>query len=48
VEGEAHAQTFHVICEVADLGLRAQGSGLSRRRAEQEAAERILNDIETP
>lgn len=48
VEGEAHAQTFHVICDVPDLGLRAQGSGLSRRRAEQEAAERILHDIETP
>jgi ribonuclease III len=46
VEGEAHAQTFHVICEVPDLGLSAQGSGLSRRRAEQEAAERILHDIE--
>lgn len=48
IEGEAHAQTFHVSCEVPDLSLRAQGSGLSRRRAEQEAAERILNDIETP
>lgn len=47
IEGEAHAQTFHVTCEVAELGLQAQGSGLSRRRAEQEAAERILRDIET-
>lgn len=47
-DGEAHAQTFHVTCEVSDLGLQAQGSGLSRRRAEQEAAERILQDIETP
>ncbi len=47
IEGEAHAQTFHVTCEVADLGLNAQGSGLSRRRAEQEAAERILQDIGT-
>ncbi len=47
VEGEPHAQTFHVSCEVTDLGLHAQGSGLSRRRAEQEAAERILQDIET-
>jgi ribonuclease-3 len=47
VEGEPHAQTFHVSCEVTDLGLHAQGSGLSRRRAEQEAAERILGDIET-
>jgi ribonuclease-3 len=48
VEGEAHAQTFHVTCEVVDLGRQAQGSGLSRRRAEQEAAERILQDIQTP
>ncbi len=47
IEGEAHAQTFHVTCEVAELGLQAQGSGLSRRRAEQEAAEKILRDIET-
>ena len=47
IEGEAHTQTFHVTCEVAELGLQAQGSGLSRRRAEQEAAEKILRDIET-
>ena len=45
-EGEAHAQTFHVLCEVNDLGLQAQGSGSSRRRAEQEAAEKILRSIE--
>ena len=42
VEGEAHAQTFHVNCEVPALRLAAEGSGSSRRRAEQEAAERIL------
>jgi ribonuclease-3 len=47
VEGEPHAQIFHVSCEVDDLDLQAQGSGSSRRRAEQEAAERILEDIET-
>ena len=46
-EGEAHAQTFHVLCDVTDLGLQAQGSGSSRRRAEQEAAEKILRSIET-
>jgi ribonuclease-3 len=46
-EGEAHAQTFHVLCEVTELGLQAQGSGSSRRRAEQEAAEKILRSIET-
>ena len=47
IEGEAHAQTFHVTCEVADLHRQNQGSGSSRRRAEQEAAEHILQAIET-
>lgn len=47
VEGEDHAQTFEVSCEVAALGLRARGRGLSRRRAEQQAAERMLTQIET-
>ncbi|HLQ09235.1 MAG TPA: ribonuclease III [Steroidobacteraceae bacterium] len=47
IEGEDHAQTFEVSCEVPDLGQRAQGRGSSRRRAEQEAAERMLTRIET-
>jgi ribonuclease-3 len=42
VEGEDHAQRFTVSCEVAGLKLSARGSGSSRRRAEQEAAERLL------
>ena len=46
-EGEAHAQTFHVTCDVPDLGRRSQGSGSSRRRAEQEAAEQIILQIES-
>jgi len=45
VEGEDHAQTFRVSCEVADLKLRVEGGGLSRRRAEQQAAERMLERI---
>ncbi len=45
VEGEAHAQVFWVVCEVAGLGLQGQGTGSSRRRAEQEAAGRILQLI---
>jgi ribonuclease III len=45
IEGEAHAQTFRVSCEVAALGRRVQGGGSSRRRAEQEAAERMLGEI---
>jgi ribonuclease III len=46
-EGEAHEQIFHVVCDVPEIGRRAEGSGSSRRRAEQEAAERILQEIET-
>ena len=47
VEGEAHAQTFHVSCEVPPLRLSAEGRGSSRRRAEQEAAERILSTLDS-
>jgi len=46
-EGEAHAQTFWVACEVGPLGLSAVGRGASRRRAEQDAAEQILGAIES-
>ncbi len=46
IEGEAHAQTFGVICDVPDLGRRAQGRGSTRRRAEQAAAERILLELQ--
>jgi ribonuclease-3 len=45
IEGEAHAQTFHVTCDVGAIGRHSQGSGSSRRRAEQEAAERILLEL---
>jgi len=47
IEGEAHAQTFHVTCEVPALRLSAEGRGSSRRRAEQEAAERILEGLDS-
>jgi ribonuclease-3 len=45
-EGEAHAQTFHVGCEVESLGLTARGTGSTRRSAEQAAAERVLGEIQ--
>jgi ribonuclease-3 len=45
VEGEAHAQVFRMICDVTALRVQASGSGSSRRRAEQEAAERVLVQI---
>jgi ribonuclease-3 len=45
VEGEPHAQTFRVSCEVAALGRRVHGGGSSRRRAEQEAAACMLREL---
>ena len=45
VEGEPHAQTFSVQCDAPSLSRSAVGSGLSRRRAEQEAAQRLLDLI---
>jgi ribonuclease-3 len=46
VEGEPHAQHFTVRCEVAALDVSTHGEGSSRRKAEQEAAQRVLEIIE--
>jgi ribonuclease-3 len=45
IKGEAHAQTFVVSCEVAQLKLSTRGEGASRRIAEQIAAERAYQQI---
>lgn len=42
VSGEPHDQRFLVRCTADDLGLSAEATGTSRRRAEQDAAERLL------
>ena len=42
--GEPHAQRFRVRCDIAGLGIAAEAEGSSRRRAEQEAAFRVLED----
>jgi len=47
-EGEAHAQQFTVRCELAAAGLASEGSGSSRRAAEQVAAERALLMLSKP
>jgi ribonuclease-3 len=44
VTGEPHDQRFRVRCDVPALGLTAVADGSSRRRAEQDAAQRILED----
>ena len=43
--GAAHKQVFEVECVAAGLGLRASGSGSSRRLAEQQAAANLLKQI---
>ncbi|MFP4154341.1 MAG: ribonuclease III [Halothiobacillaceae bacterium] len=42
VRGAAHAQTFRVVCVVDARGIVAEGTGSSRRKAEQAAAEDML------
>ena len=43
--GEKHAQTFEVECAVSALGLAERGEGRSRRIAEQDAAQRMLEQL---
>src|SRR5206468_3990684 len=38
VQGEAHQQSFEVVCRIGSLGIAATGKGVSRRAAEQAAA----------
>ncbi len=38
VKGEAHSQTFEVVCRIPALGIAATGAGANRRSAEQAAA----------
>ena len=38
IQGEAHAQSFHVECAIPSLKVTTQGEGNSRRNAEQQAA----------
>jgi ribonuclease-3 len=45
VSGEPHEHWFVASCEVSALGLRERGEGSSRRRAEQVAAQRILDAL---
>lgn len=43
--GHAHAQTFEVQCALEALDIRTEGSGGSRRAAEQEAASRAYAKV---
>jgi len=43
VSGQAHRQTFEVVCSLEEQRLEATGTGTSRRGAEQQAARRLLS-----
>ena len=45
IEGEAHNQVFFVQCEISQLRLQTEGSGTSRKLAEQEAAMVAIEEV---
>ncbi|MBI3479616.1 MAG: ribonuclease III [Nitrosomonadales bacterium] len=45
--GEAHAQSFQVECTIPSLKISTQGSGTSRRNAEQQAAQAAYQQLQT-
>jgi ribonuclease-3 len=46
VSGAAHQQSFEVECALPELGLSTSGSGTSLKRAEQQAAQAMLQRLE--
>ncbi|MEJ2669378.1 MAG: ribonuclease III [Gammaproteobacteria bacterium] len=44
--GQPHDQTFYVACSVPQMDVVGQGEGGSRRRAEQVAAQAVLDQLE--
>lgn len=45
IEGEAHQQVFVVSCQIEGINEKTSGKGTSRRRAEQDAAQAMLEVI---
>lgn len=45
VQGDDHAQQFHVACRLSELDLVGEGTGPSRRKAEQAAASSVLQSL---
>ncbi|MFA5081380.1 MAG: ribonuclease III [Hydrogenophilaceae bacterium] len=44
--GQAHAQTFRIVCRIDALGIATEGSGPSRKAAEQAAAQAAYDRLE--
>ncbi|MFC1684669.1 ribonuclease III [Pseudomonadota bacterium] len=45
IDGEQHDQLFRVKCIVEDLSVESEGQGGSRRKAEQDAAGQVLEQV---
>lgn len=45
IEGDTHDQTFYITCKVPELKLITEGSGPTRRKAEQNAAKKLFDLI---
>lgn len=45
VTGEAHRQRFDVSCNIDGMEITTRGQGTSRRNAEQESAEKMLDEL---
>ena len=45
--GKSHNQVFTVSCNITELELQSKGKGSSRKKAEQQAAQKILDILET-
>jgi ribonuclease-3 len=46
ITGAAHEQVFHVNCRLESFGTESEGSGTSKREAQQQAAMKFLDAIE--
>ncbi|MCU7845841.1 MAG: ribonuclease III [Candidatus Thiodiazotropha sp. (ex Monitilora ramsayi)] len=46
IKGDPHEQVFYVLCAVDELNQKIEGAGSSRRKAEQDAAARMLNILD--
>ena len=46
ITGRAHAQIFHVKCFIEQMNIEVKGEGKSRRKAEQMAAEKAIEQVE--
>lgn len=47
ISGQAHAQVFHVKCQIEKMNIEVNGEGKSRRKAEQVAAEKAIAEVES-